>query len=367
MSHISMHKVIKTHAQWYRGDFHAHTHHSDGKLSPADLLAEARQEGLDFFAMTDHNNMDAHDKFGNVTDILIIPGVEVTMAYGHFNVFGLDGVPPAWMASLPKTMEQYQEQRRTGYQEYTPTELLTLTKGSGLYNSINHPLLPPWDWLDGATDLRQVHFLEIWNDPSWPDNQWANPAAVAMWSRWLNAGYRITAIGGSDFHNPQPKPQKDGSLVGRDHLGRPSTYVYAAELSGHAIMAALLARHAYMSMGPTVQFTGQANGRDLLMGDDAGLIDGPLSLKAHVHGIGQLTAQLVKNGIVIQETSAENEVDIEADYPLTPTEFAWFRLDVRTAEGHYLAVTNPIFTGPAPTPAWHTFGQGTAEVLDATS
>lgn len=356
MSFISIKKELKTIAGWYRGDFHAHTNHSDGRLSPAELLAEARREGLDFFSMTDHNNMYAHDKFEDQNDILIIPGVEVTMEYGHFNVFGLAGVEPDWMKSLPKTMEAYKAYMESGYAEYTPTQLMALTRSQGLYNSINHPFLVPWAWVDRETDLRQIDFLEIWNDPSWPDNQTENPAAVAMWTQWLNEGLRITAIGGSDFHTPEPSETKDGRPVGRHHISKPSTYVYAAALSGEAIMAALRKHRAYMSMGPTVQFNATAADQTWMIGDDMGALSGAVQFDAIVQGSGELTVQLVRNGRVVDQAEQENKVTLACEESVTADEPTWFRIDVRGPQNQFLAVTNPIFCGPALTPQRVTYG-----------
>jgi hypothetical protein len=41
--------------------------------------------------------------------------------------------------------------------------------------------------------LRHAHALEIWNDPSWSDNVRDDPRAVELWTRMLNAGYRLYA------------------------------------------------------------------------------------------------------------------------------------------------------------------------------
>ena len=40
---------------WYKGDLHSHTFHSDARGAPELLHAAARQAGLDFLAVTDHN------------------------------------------------------------------------------------------------------------------------------------------------------------------------------------------------------------------------------------------------------------------------------------------------------------------------
>src|SRR5258708_3512891 len=42
---------------WYKGDLHSHTYHSDGDSDPVDLVRLAESRGLDFLAVTDHNNV----------------------------------------------------------------------------------------------------------------------------------------------------------------------------------------------------------------------------------------------------------------------------------------------------------------------
>ena len=340
---------------WYKGDFHAHTHLSDGVLSPPDLLAHARAQGLDFFAITDHNIIDAYNQFGDHDDMLIIQGTEVTMNYGHFNVFGISGKPD-WLASLPTTMAAYKTQAESGEREYAPSDLMRLTHEQGLLNSINHPILPPWDWLDEETDLRHVDFVEIWNDPTWPGNVRGTEEAVAIWTRWLNAGIRKTAIGGSDFHTPYPAPQKDGSIIAGNKLNEPTTHVYAIGLSEQSIMDGLLARHAWVTMGPTVAFGAQIDGRSLMIGEDAGGLDGQLQLQATAQADEQLTLQVVRNGEIIIEAAGKEQVRLQASTKVQPDEPAWFRIDIRDGQGHYRAVTNPIFTGPKPIPITTFYG-----------
>src|SRR5690606_38400185 len=76
--------------RWYRGDLHSHTTCSDGCHRPADLLAVARAEGLDFLAITDHNSIGAFAEIDGEPGPFILPGVEVTLEQGHFNVFGVE-------------------------------------------------------------------------------------------------------------------------------------------------------------------------------------------------------------------------------------------------------------------------------------
>ncbi len=339
----------------YGGDFHTHTHHSDGALTPPELAALARREGMDFLTITDHNTLTAYPHFGADADLCIIPGLEVTYSAGHYNVFGLTQ-PAPWQAAVtqgPTSINHVEA-------DLDPDELLKQSAAAGLLNSINHPLLPPWAWLMAETDLRDIHCLEICNDPSWPDNRVGNPLAVEMWTRWLNAGHRITAIGGSDYHRPVNKP---GTIKPPDRLGSPRTYVYTESLSGAAILNGLRRRQTYVSMGARVEFSAQHNGITYPIGADLGVQRGVVELTGQVAPTGRGVAQLLRNGQVIVEellygdgVTPLHATTLRATLELDPTTPTWFRLDVLDGNGLMLAITNPIFAGPLPTPTLNTYG-----------
>ncbi|MCH8995163.1 MAG: PHP domain-containing protein, partial [Chloroflexi bacterium] len=77
--------------RWYRGDFHSHTVHSDGYNTIDEYAVEAQRVGLDFLAITDHNTSSHFEEIANRprNDLLLIPGEEVTTAWGHANVWGV--------------------------------------------------------------------------------------------------------------------------------------------------------------------------------------------------------------------------------------------------------------------------------------
>ena len=77
---------------WYRGDLHCHTFHSDARGSPEMLHAAARQAGLDFLAVADHNTTTQRRYFhpSSSPDLVFVRAMEVTTATGHANVFGVD-------------------------------------------------------------------------------------------------------------------------------------------------------------------------------------------------------------------------------------------------------------------------------------
>ena len=71
-------------------NFHLHTHFSDGDISPADLLREIyRTEALNYFAITDHDNLSAiepvfrlHGRYGEKGAVRLktfLPGIELSL------------------------------------------------------------------------------------------------------------------------------------------------------------------------------------------------------------------------------------------------------------------------------------------------
>ena len=286
---MSLKQIVRPDPGWYAGDFHAHTLHSDGVMTPPQLAEFARQQGLDFFAITDHNASGAFANFGDTGDLLVIPGSEVTLDNLHYNLLGLEG-DLAWAQEIlngPNTI------RHADLAEDVNAWLSKAIRQNGL-NSLNHPLLDPWHCRLDGFDISKLHCLEIWNDPSWPTSVEANMAAVRMWTGWLNAGHRKTAIGGSDFHRPEPKPGHDKLA---ERIGTPRTWVYADNLSGAAILDGLRERRAYVSMGPRLDFQMESSGNFYQIGDDAGIVDGAIRFFCALSDVVEpFLAKLIQDG-----------------------------------------------------------------------
>jgi len=135
--------------------------------------------------------------------------------------------------------------------------------------------------------------------------------------------------------------------------------VYAENLSGQAILAALRQRRAWVSMGPRVTFRARLNGTTYEIGDDLGQPGGALELTATVSECASpASAQIVRNGAVIAEAEAANgQAELRFTTALDPTQPAWYRFDVYDQDGLMLAITNPIYAGPRRAPTRKTFGQ----------
>jgi len=75
-------------------DLHTHTTASDGRLSPTELIAKAKAEGISAIAITDHDTVDGIPEAvaaGRELGVEVIPGIEVSVEVetGTFHMLGL--------------------------------------------------------------------------------------------------------------------------------------------------------------------------------------------------------------------------------------------------------------------------------------
>jgi len=204
----------------FKGDLHVHTLASDGVLSVEELAQHARRHGLDFLAITDHNQMVSADSLPRQPGLTLIPGIEWTHYQGHANFLGADRPydEPFFTNSLEEVQRRFQSAR-----------------SRGAFISINHPFeeICPFQF-----DITSLAFdcLEIWNGPM----RESNLRAVGFWHSLLMSGKKVPICGGSDYH--------------RDHLfimlGGPTTCVYAVSASPADILSGLRQGHVYITFAP---------------------------------------------------------------------------------------------------------------------
>ena len=75
-------------------DLHTHTYplSDDSKLSPDDLIMQAKEAGLDGICLTEHDFFWDEGEISRLRDkynFLVLPGVELNVEIGHILVFGL--------------------------------------------------------------------------------------------------------------------------------------------------------------------------------------------------------------------------------------------------------------------------------------
>jgi len=330
---------------WYRGELHTHTTFSDGVLAPAGLVDEARSAGTEFMAISDHNTIDAWPDLAKIPDVCIIPGLEITTPAGHCNLFGLR----RWL------------DWRVDYRGRTMAEALRDAREQGALVSINHPFAPGYSW-QYDTEVALADCMEIVNYPSWwPAATEFNVMALGLWTSMLNAGHRLTAVGGSDvFHLPPGAIYKTSPHP--EAILSPATWVYAQAASALALMDGLRRGHAYVSMGPRMQFEARACAQSYQMGEhiagDGGAVEFDVAMQGMPAGA---RLAFTKNGQALTQAHPQG-ADVSYRFTDTPDWETgnWYRVDLFNSAGEVWALTNPIYVGRPPSPPHETWGQALA-------
>lgn len=301
---------------WYRGDCHVHTQRSHaGELTPSRVAAAAREAGLDFIAITDHNSPDTHDGWGS--DPLVIPGQEVVTSTGHWVAVGL----------APGQVVDWRYGVRDGLIEGA---VESVRRGGGLCIAA-HPHAP---YPSGVLMYPFRHFdaVEVWNGAWRSDVPWQadNEAALAEWGRGLAADLRDgrwrPAIGNSDAH-----------LEGQ--IGTPQTVVLASELAVPALLAGLRAGRSWIAESASVELSFRAHAGDRSAGIGERLRTEGEAVVARVEVRG------VPDGVVSFHTErgrAYHSKSGVVEWPTTAEESGFIRIEVRHADGGMAALTNPI-------------------------
>lgn len=102
-----------------RLELHAHTHFSDGQLSPAELVEHALNHGVVALAVTDHDTVDgvAPALEAAAGRLEIVPGIEISSVLDgqdlHILGYFLDPASPPLLARLARFREERRERARS--------------------------------------------------------------------------------------------------------------------------------------------------------------------------------------------------------------------------------------------------------------
>jgi hypothetical protein len=344
---------LKTGPGWYRGDLHLHTGHSDGTCAsrsgkkvpcPAfKTLEAAAARGLDFIAITDHNTTSQNGALRELApyfdNLLLIPGREITTFQGHANVFG----------PVADIDFQLGSKRAPDF-----AAIQAQVEKAGGVLSINHPGLPSGEpcmgcgWTAKGVDYRRVQAVEVANGGALAQGRGSDLfSGVPFWKLRLDEGHRITAIGGSDNHDPTL------ALTQPQSVGAPTTVVKAEALSQTAILDGIRAGAVFIDVQGTgdrlMEMSASANGQTVSMG---GTIVAPggseVELKVRVakaaggtilySGNAAMHARL--DGRPLSEEATETIIFRSNGVP------GWIRVDVRGPDGKLWLIGNPIYVIP---------------------
>jgi hypothetical protein len=335
--------VLKNSAGWYKGDLHAHTGQSDGSCPSMSgrrvpcpefkVLEAAAARGLDFLAVTEHNTTSGYLSLLRWQDyfdrLLLIRGREITTYHGHTNVYGAGD----WIDFRLSPSN-------------SANNIADRVHALGGMLSVNHPALPTgeicmgcgWNPEPPLAD-EKIDAIEAVNGTDVETKL----SGIPVWERRLQAGHRVTAIGGSDDHDSGTRPGHP--------VGTPTTVVYARELSEAAILDGIRAGHVFLKTrgpdGPDIYLSAETAGHHAIVGDALKLARGEHAqfTVQVLNGAGG-RVEIVSDGKVahllpdaaVAGNDETKHFDISGD-----GQRHWYRVNVRAADGSLLALTNPIY------------------------
>ena len=176
--------------KWYPFELHCHTNHSDGSMSPAELVHQAVLRGLSGIAVTDHNTASAVEEVereAKKAGLIVIRGIEWTTFWGHFTVLGGKSRVD-WRDVTPNTVnDKIKEAREAGdvvcvAHPYRPGGVLC----TGCY-------------MDFEVDFNNVDAMEVWSQDN-PSLSIPNKLAYEKYLYLVAMATKITPLYGYDWH-----------------------------------------------------------------------------------------------------------------------------------------------------------------------
>jgi hypothetical protein len=302
-----------------RVSIHIHTTYSDGGGSPEEVVEAARQEGLGFVAITDHNNLEAKPIEGYRDGVLVLVGTEISNRQGHIVALGIGAPTYCFSADAQDALDDVRDM--------------------GGVPIVGHPLRAPsgdesgwsgWD-LPGPWGMELINGRSLCDDAGWvrrlrtiaayPANEryallslaTSPRAELGRWDEQL-AQRHVTGTLGADAHSRIPLSRTRawrfppyGPLLGMglNHvlLERPLSGDAAADAK--ALLEAIARGRLYLAMDGLApaggfSFTAEAGGRRFTMGDTVPPQPAPT---LRVAGLAPRGAQvrLLKDGRVLRE------------------------------------------------------------------
>ena len=293
--------------KWVAGDLHVHTtysHDSYGGLlddntgpeeaytlghSVASQFAVARSRGLDFMAISDHNDVRAQSDPGFGNGLLGIPAYENSLD-GHAQMLGATRLYDNGDKSAAAVERLAGELRDDG----------------GVFQ-VNHPA-------EGATadqlDWRYAYdvgpdTVEAWNisplyQPPLPSAS-DNDGAIRYWEGWLDRGRKVGATGGSDNHYL--------ATTAIQGAGQPTTWVAVRKRSVGGVLEGLRRGRTFIShqppahAGPRLLLEGDRNRNGRYETVAGGTIRAkrgrPARLRVRVHGAPGAKLRIVTGGGIL--------------------------------------------------------------------
>jgi hypothetical protein len=191
-----------------------------------------------------------------------------------------------------------------------------------------------------AIDPHLIHSIEAVNGGAM-DGQYSG---VSFWEKYLNQGYRVTAIGGSDNHNAP-------SLAGtRSAIGSPTTVIYANDLSVASLLDGIRKGHVFIDLSAShdrqLEVSAEDNGQKAMMGDALAASSGStIRISVHVVACGGDGLRFLLDGKPVAALAVnitQNDQTVALSLPADGKKH-WLRADIVTPEGKLVLLGNPVY------------------------
>ena len=277
-------KVFTDTGRWYKGNLHAHTINSDGKLTAEQTVLAYKQHGYSFICLSEHDYYTDLREELDEADFILLPGLEGSVCLIDSSDMDVDvNALTGGKGYLDMTREELWEKLRDmdGFKmkkthhihgilgnsemrknaqdkcflknEYTPVRvyfdnwdgvkaaqnLSDYFKSRGCFTTYNHPI---WSRVDSedVRDIKGVWAIEIYNYAT--VNECGEGQDTVFWDTMLRRGNAIRAFASDDNHNGGIYPESFGGYV----------MVQAEELTHEKIVSSLLEGRYYSSNGAEI-------------------------------------------------------------------------------------------------------------------
>ncbi len=321
--------------RWTACELHTHTQHSDGDFSLEGMLQKAHDLGIEAIAITDHNAISALANIDNKSfPCKIIKGIEWTTYFGHVVVIG---------------SEEFIDWRHVTVDNID--EMLNKVREVKGVTSMAHPFAPGDPiccgcyWEFNLKDWNLLNAIEIWSG-NWPQLEFYNIRAKALWNRQLDKGFKTTGVSARDWHGGEDDTKPYGV-----------TYLLLDESKDvtQAAKEALINHKTYFSIGPMVDFKITSNGKTAVIGDEITGDNAQIELtitkgnREHVwkqFDIGLDEIKVIGVGGKVLNTVDFQGYDVKTLISLDNNYKGWVRIEIygdildKYCE---IAITNPIY------------------------
>ncbi len=293
--------------RFYRGDCHAHSQHSDGIGTVAEMAAMAKAAGLDFQYITDHWGL-THAAECRKHGLWI--GQEPGAHLHHLGILNLKKV----FVPSQNLADDCREVTRRGGIPFIPHP-------AGWWPSrVYEP-----EALQALTSLPDPFLMEIVNGANNVVSafDYTDAAAIALWDKLLASGRRVHALGNTDAHSPHG-------------IGTVWSGVFAPRCEEAAILRALAAGRCFVSEAPLLDLAIGKTG----MGQRARQ-RGPLRLLA-ADARGLLRLRLVADGRILRTWHPNGKPFVRLALPLPKSVRTYVRWEAIAMDGKR-GFTNPVY------------------------